>query len=44
MHMKENKKESPKKKEQLSEKDIKELMGTNRPTYKRGKGGAIRNK
>jgi hypothetical protein len=43
--MKEKQQEkSPKKKEQLSVKDIKELMNINMPTYKRGKGGAIRNK
>lgn len=28
--------------EQLTRQDIEELMGANRPTYKRGKGGAIR--
>jgi len=28
--------------EKLSRKDIEELMGMNKPTYKRGKGGAIR--
>lgn len=33
-----------KKKENLSDKDLKELMGINRDTYKRGKGGAIRRK
>jgi hypothetical protein len=29
---------SPKKKEQLSKKDVEELMGMNRPTYKRHNG------
>lgn len=29
-------------KERLSERDLKELMGLNRDTYARGKGGAIR--
>lgn len=28
--------------EQLTRQDIEELMGVNRPTYKRGKGGAVR--
>lgn len=31
-------------KENFSERDIKELMGQYEPTYKRGKGGAIRRK
>lgn len=31
-------------KERLSDRDLRELMGTNRDTYKRGKGGAIRKK
>jgi hypothetical protein len=34
---------SPKKKEQLSKKDVEELMGMNKQTYTR-KHGAIRNK
>lgn len=42
--MKEKQQEKSPKKEQLSKKDIEELMGMNKPTYKRGKGGAIRNK
>lgn len=42
--MKEKPEKSPKKQEKLSKKDIEELMGLNKPTYKRGKGGAIRNK
>jgi hypothetical protein len=28
----------------VTDKDWKELMGMNRDTYKRGKGGALRNK
>jgi hypothetical protein len=36
------KKKSPK--ERLSERDLKELMGINRPVYRRAKGGAIRQK
>jgi hypothetical protein len=45
MLMKEKKQpeKSPKKKEQLSEKDIKELMGMNRDIYTRH-NGAIRRK
>ncbi|MBL5768398.1 hypothetical protein [Heyndrickxia sporothermodurans] len=31
------------KSERLSEDDIKDLMGMNKPTYRRGKGGAWRN-
>lgn len=31
-------------KEKLSKHDLRELMGTNRDTYKRGRGGAIRRK
>lgn len=30
--------------ENLSQNDIRELMGEHRPTYKRGPGGAIRQK
>ena len=30
--------------ERLSEYDLRELMGQNRPTYSRGKGGAYRQK
>jgi hypothetical protein len=33
-----------KSKERLSERDIIELMGMKRDTYKRGRGGAIRRK
>lgn len=36
------KKKRPKRNEQLSRQDIEELMGVNRPTYKRGRGGALR--
>ncbi|WP_259339604.1 hypothetical protein [Mesobacillus zeae] len=44
--MKENKQQdkSPNKKEHLSEKDIKELMGMNKQTYKRNRHGAVTNK
>jgi hypothetical protein len=31
-------------KERLTERDLKELMGINRPVYRRGKGGAFRQK
>lgn len=31
-------------KEKLSKRDLRELMGTNRDTYKRGRGGATRRK
>jgi hypothetical protein len=43
--MKENKQQqskSPKKKEQLSTKELKELMGMNQPTYKRVHGAMRR--
>ena len=33
-----------KKQEKLSIKDIKDLMGENKQTYKRGRGGALRAK
>lgn len=33
-----------KKKEKLSTRDLEELMGTRKPVYKRGKGGAVRQK
>lgn len=33
-----------KKQERLSDKDLRELMGTDRPTYARGRGGAYRQK
>jgi hypothetical protein len=36
------KKKSPK--EKLSDRDLKELMGINRPVYRRAKGGAFRQK
>ena len=32
------------KQEILTDKDLKDLMGVNRQTYKRGKGGAVRRK
>ncbi|MEC1373397.1 hypothetical protein P9D39_03605 [Heyndrickxia oleronia] len=35
---------SKRKSERLSESEIKDLMGVNMATYKRGKGGAIRRK
>ncbi|AST93019.1 hypothetical protein BC6307_18020 [Sutcliffiella cohnii] len=35
---------SKKKEEKLSDQDLRELMGTNRPTYARGRGGAYRQK
>lgn len=31
-----------KKEERLTDRDFKELMGVHRPTYRRGKGGAFR--
>lgn len=31
-----------KRKEQLTRREIEEMMGINRDTYKRGKGGAVR--
>jgi hypothetical protein len=31
-------------KERLTERDLKELMGIKRPVYRRGKGGAFRQK
>ena len=34
----------PKNTEKLSARDLAELMGTNRDTYRRGTGGAIRRK
>lgn len=37
-----NAKASKKTKERLSSRDIAELMGSNRDTFKRAKGGAIR--
>ena len=36
-------KNSKRKSDRLSESEIKDLMGVNKPTYKRGKGGAWRN-
>lgn len=35
-------KTSDKPKERLTDRDFAELMGVHRPTYKRGKGGAFR--
>jgi len=35
---------SKRKPEKLTDIDLKELMGQNRQTYKRGKGGAVRRK
>ncbi|WP_416149484.1 hypothetical protein ACM26V_00345 [Salipaludibacillus sp. HK11] len=35
-------KDKKKKSEKLSKADLHELMGTNRPTYNRGRGGAFR--
>jgi len=32
------------KREILTDKDLKDLMGQNRQTYKRGKGGAVKRK
>ncbi len=36
------KKKRPKRNEQLTRQDIEELMGVNRQTYKRGRGGVLR--
>ncbi|QAS52394.1 hypothetical protein [Halobacillus litoralis] len=37
------KKNTPKKKkERMSHRDVEDLMGVNRPTYRRGKGGAMK--
>ncbi|WP_253620688.1 hypothetical protein [Bacillus amyloliquefaciens] len=33
-----------KKPQKLTERDLENLMGVNRPTYKRGRGGAFRQK
>ncbi|MGE8207665.1 hypothetical protein ACQKP0_24650 [Heyndrickxia sp. NPDC080065] len=38
-----SRKSQKRKSEVLSEDEIKDLMGMNRPVYKRGKGGAWRN-
>ncbi|MGD6993985.1 hypothetical protein [Sutcliffiella horikoshii] len=35
-------KKPPRKREELTDRDIRELMGTGRPRYARGKGGAYR--
>ncbi|AMQ71836.1 MULTISPECIES: hypothetical protein [Bacillus amyloliquefaciens group] len=35
-------KSTEKKPQKLTERDLKNLMGINRPTYKRGRGGAFR--
>lgn len=40
---KKDKEKLKKKREKLSEKDLRDLMGTNRPTYKRS-NGAIKNR
>ncbi len=37
-----NRKERKRNKERLTEREIKELMGVCRPVYRRGKGGAFR--
>ncbi|KLR75317.1 phage protein [Geobacillus sp. T6] len=37
-----NRKERKRNKERLTEREINELMGTYRPIYRRGKGGAFR--
>lgn len=42
--MKQRKKPKKRRKEVLTESDIKSLMGMNRATYTRGKGGAFRQK
>ncbi|MCT2535697.1 hypothetical protein NC661_06510 [Aquibacillus koreensis] len=39
-----HKKKNKKKRENLSKSDLIELMGTDRPIYKRGKGGALKQK
>lgn len=39
---KDNTKTKRKRKEHLTDRDLRELMGTNRPTYARKKGGAFR--
>ncbi|QAS52824.1 hypothetical protein [Halobacillus litoralis] len=38
------KKKRKRKSESYSQRDIEELMGINRPTYRRGRGGAIKQK
>lgn len=37
-----SRKSNEKKPQKLSERDLANLMGVNRPTYKRGRGGAFR--
>ena len=37
-------KHTKKQKEKLSQSDLRDLMGMNRPTYKRGKGGSYKQK
>lgn len=37
-----NRKRKKKHHERITKQDIEELMGVNRPTYKRGRGGALR--
>ncbi|MFA1779666.1 hypothetical protein ACDX77_04995 [Bacillus velezensis] len=39
-----SRKSTEKKPQKLIERDLKNLMGINRPTYKRGRGGAFRQK
>ncbi|AWO73897.1 hypothetical protein C1N76_04465 [Geobacillus thermoleovorans] len=41
-HPERNRKERKRNKERLTEREINELMGTYRPIYRRGKGGAFR--
>lgn len=40
---KSSRKSQKRKTEELTKEDIEDLMGINRPTYRRGKGGAWRN-
>ncbi|MFT0800354.1 hypothetical protein VSK91_02650 [Bacillus swezeyi] len=40
--MKKTKKNTQKKPEKLTERDLRNLMDTNKPIYKRAKGGAFR--
>ncbi len=41
-NLKEQRKKEMRTNEELTNEDIKELMGIDRPTYRRGKGGAFR--
>ena len=43
-HHTQSKKRNKRNSERLTRYEIEELMGTKRPTYRRGKGGAIRRK